>query len=270
MADTDDAFAGSIPDLYERHLVPLIFEPYSRDAAVQVTRLAPGSVLETAAGTGIVTQRLAASLPASTRLVATDLNEAMLAVARDRVSRSQPVEWRQADAQALPFADATFDVVVCQFGVMFFPDKLQAFREARRVLKPSGRFIFSVWDRITVNEFADTVTQSLADLFPDNPPRFLARVPHGCCDTHDIVAALRAACFSAVVSEVVEHACRSASPYEPALAYCQGTPLRSEILARDPTNLEGITRRVAEALAERFGPGPIEGLTSAIVFNADR
>ncbi|GEP12642.1 class I SAM-dependent methyltransferase [Methylobacterium gnaphalii] len=270
MAATDKAFTGSIPELYERHLVPLIFEPYAQDLAEEVRRLKPSSVLETAAGTGVVTRALTAVLPPATRLVATDLNTAMLDVARAHVPRECPVEWRQADALALPFEDETFDVVTCQFGAMFFPDKRQGFREAWRVLRPSGRFLFSVWDDIGANEFPEAVMQALADVFPDDPPRFLARTPYGYCDTARIIEDLTAAGFADVRSETVEHVSRSETPREPALAFCQGTPLRGEIEARDAACLEEATQRAAEALAKRFGEGPIQGRIRAIVFCAIR
>jgi SAM-dependent methyltransferase len=119
---------------------------------------------------------LASALPESVSIVATDLNQAMLDQA-SVVGMTRTVEWRKADAMQLPFRDGTFDAVVCQFGVMFFPEKSKAFSEARRVLRPGGVFIFNVWDRITENEFADTVTTTLASLFPNDPPRFLARSP---------------------------------------------------------------------------------------------
>jgi ubiquinone/menaquinone biosynthesis C-methylase UbiE len=270
MTEADKAFTGSIPQLYERHLVPLIFEPYAQDLAEEVRRLNPGSVLETAAGTGVVTRALATMLPAATRLVATDLNAAMLDVARTRVPRDSPVEWRQADALALPFADETFDAVICQFGAMFFTDKHQGFREAWRVLKPSGCYLLSVWDEIGANEFPDAVTRALAEIFPDDPPRFLARTPHGYCDTARIIEDLKAAGFADVTSKTVERVSRSETPHEPALAFCQGTPLRSEIEARDAARLEEATQRVAAALAARFGEGPIEGRIRAIVFCATR
>ena len=137
MVATDKLFAGSIPEIYDRFLVPLIFEPYAADLARRVAALGPSDVLETAAGTGVLTRALAAPLAPATRIVATDLNQPML----DQAARRQPaggVEWRQADALALPFADRSFDVVACQFGVMFFPDKVQGYREARRVLRPGG------------------------------------------------------------------------------------------------------------------------------------
>ncbi|MGE8130453.1 class I SAM-dependent methyltransferase [Methylobacterium sp. NPDC080182] len=270
MTVADKAFTGSISDLYDRYLVPLIFEYYAHDLVAEVSRLEPDSVLETAAGTGIVTRALATVLPAATRLVATDLSTAMLDVARTHVSRDSPVEWRQADALALPFANETFDAVICQFGIMFFPDKQQAFREAWRVLRPSGHYLFSVWDEIGANEIPDAVTRALAEIFPDDPPRFLARTPHGYCDTAHIIEVLKAAGFADVTLKTVEHVSRCEKPLEPALAFCQGTPLRSEIEARDAGRLEEVTQRVAEALTERFGEGPIEGRIRAIMFCATR
>ena len=157
MVGSDKVFAGSVPELYERFLVPLIFQPYARELAARAAALAPRRVLETAAGTGVLTRALAAQLPADTHIVATDLNPPMLAEAERRLADPR-VAWRQADALALPFDDAGFDVVACQFGVMFFPDKARAFAEARRVLRPGGLFVFNVWDAIATNEFADAVT----------------------------------------------------------------------------------------------------------------
>src|SRR5690349_2607472 len=123
----DTVFAGSIPELYETQLVPLIFEPYAADLARRVAALHPSRVLETAAGTGVVTRAMARLLPAHAELIATDLNQPMLDRAA-AVGTERAVRWLQADAMRLPFDDASFDVVVCQFGVMFFPDKAHAFR----------------------------------------------------------------------------------------------------------------------------------------------
>jgi ubiquinone/menaquinone biosynthesis C-methylase UbiE len=270
MAATDKAFTASIPQLYERDLVPLIFDPYARDMAERVKRVGANDVLETAAGTGVVTRAIASVLPGSARLVVTDLNQAMLDVGRSTLSQDARIEWKQADALALPFADRSFDAVVCQFGVMFFPNKRQGFKEAQRVLRPSGTFLFSVWDDISDNEFADVVTEALAELFPNNPPRFLARTPHGYHAADEIRGELIAAGFSAVEFEMVEHVSRCASPRDPAVAYCQGTPLRNEILALESSSLEKATEHAAAALAKRFGSGPIEGRIQASVFTASR
>ena len=141
MSDTDKVFSGSIPKLYETYLVPLIFEPYAADLTKRLGAHNTSRVLEISAGTGVVTRALAATLSNSVSIVATDLNQAMLDQAA-AVGTARPVEWRQADALALPFADGEFDAVVCQFGVMFFPDKAKAFSEARRVLRPRGQLHF--------------------------------------------------------------------------------------------------------------------------------
>jgi ubiquinone/menaquinone biosynthesis C-methylase UbiE len=269
MTATDKLFAGSIPEIYDRFLVPLIFEPYALDLAERVARVHPRNVLEIAAGTGVLTRAMAAHLPASVRIVATDLNQPMLDQAASRQSDNR-VEWRQADALALPFGDQRFDLVACQFGAMFFPDKVRAYREVRRVLQPGGRLLFNVWDRIAENEFADTVTQALAELFPADPPRFMARTPHGYHDAALIRAELEQAGFSAVSIDSVEDRSRAASPRDPAIAYCQGTPLRNEIEGRDASRLEEATDHVTEALARRFGGGGIEGRIRALVIGATR
>src|SRR4249920_2641392 len=172
MSNSDKVFAGSIPKLYETQLVPLIFQPYALDLVERLKNRQITRLLEIAAGTGVVTRALATTLDPGVAIVATDLNQAMLDEAA-AVGTTRPVEWRQADAMALPFPDREFDAVVCQFGAMFFPDKAKAFAEARRVLRPGGTFIFNVWDRISENEFADTVTAALETVFPKDPPRFL-------------------------------------------------------------------------------------------------
>ena len=270
MADADKVFAGSIPKLYESHLVPLIFEPYAKDLAQRLAGRNLSRVLETAAGTGVVTRSLAATLPQRTSIVATDLNQAMLDQAASVATR-RPVEWRQADAMRLPFADGTFDAVACQFGAMFFPERSKAFSEARRVAKPGGVFVFNVWDRIEENEFADTVTKSLASTFPKDPPRFLARTPYGYHDRSVIEKDLVAAGFTKPPKIVTVAArSRAGSPEVPAIAFCQGTPLRNEIEARDPSRLGAATKRATEAIAERFGPRAVDGKIQAHVIVVER
>jgi ubiquinone/menaquinone biosynthesis C-methylase UbiE len=268
MATSDKLFAGSIPELYERFLGPLIFESYARDLTKRVAAAAPRDVLETAAGTGVLTRAMAASLPATTRIVATDLNQPMLDEAAKRQRGDARIARKQADALALPFADASFDVVVCQFGTMFFPDKVQGYSEARRVLRSGGRLIFNVWDKIADNEFADVVTRALAEIFPHNPPRFLARTPHGYHDGEQIRRELNAAGFSDISVTGVDEKSRAPSPHDPAVAYCQGTPLRNEIEAHDAAGLERATAHAAAALAQRFGHGQIEGRIRALVVTA--
>jgi ubiquinone/menaquinone biosynthesis C-methylase UbiE len=270
MKETDKVFAGSIPRFYDDYLVPLIFQPYAADLAGRVAAGSPARVIEVAAGTGVVTRALAAGLPANASIVATDLNQAMLDRGME-VGTHRPVEWRQADAMSLPFADASFDAVVCQFGVMFFPDKAKAFSEARRVLRPGGRFVFNVWDRIEENEFADVVTAALGTLFPQDPPRFLARTPHGHGDRASIERDLRAGGFArAPALTTIAARSRAASARVPAVAYCQGTPLRGEIEARDASRLEEATDIAEQAVAARFGSGAVDGKIQAHVLVVER
>jgi ubiquinone/menaquinone biosynthesis C-methylase UbiE len=268
MQTSDRLFAGSIPEIYDRFLVPLIFEAYALDLAERVANAKPNDVLETAAGTGVLTRALASKLPAHARIVATDLNQPMLDHAAARLAHYTRVTWRQADALALPFQDQAFDVVTCQFGAMFFPDKVQGYKEARRALRPGGRFIFNVWDQISENAFAQVVTEALAGLFPLDPPLFMARTPHGHHDVGAIRADLAAAGFASIAAEAVDGTSRGASARDVAIAYCQGTPLRNEIEARDPSRLNEATKVAEDALAKRFGVGPIEGKIRAHVLTA--
>jgi ubiquinone/menaquinone biosynthesis C-methylase UbiE len=272
---TDKVFSGSVPKLYEEYMVPLIFEPYAADLAQRAARRlestrAPALVLEVAAGTGVVTRHLAATLPASASIVATDLNAPMLAMAA-QIGTVRPVDWRTADAMQLPFEDASVDAVVCQFGVMFFPDRPHAYAEARRVLRPGGVFLFNAWDRIEENELADVVTAALATVFPEDPPRFMARTPHGYHDVERIAADLAGGGFDAT-PEIVTLAARSRAPSAriAAVAYCQGTPLRGEIEARDAARLGEATDVAERRIEQRFGTGPIDTKIQAHVIAIQR
>lgn len=263
MHSPDVVFTGSIPKIYETYLVPLIFEPYAEEIVKRLASRSVSRVLEIAAGTGVVTRALASALPATVSIVATDLNEAMLEQAQS-VGTSRPVEWRQADAAALPFPDGTFDAVVCQFGVMFFPDKATAFAEVHRVLRPGGIFIFDVWDRIEENQFVDTVMASLESIFPEDPPRFHLRVPHAYCTRSTIERDLAAGGFKKEPEfTTVAKQSEARSSRVVAVAYCQGTPLRNEIEERSTPLLGDATVTVAKAIAQRFGPGKISGKIQA-------
>ena len=269
MGSSDNQFAGSIPEIYDRYLGPVIFQPYADDLARRVAARSPQAVLETAAGTGIVTRAMVAALPDSAAVTATDLNQPMLDYAA-RQTPSARVTWRQADALSLPFDDGAFDAVVCQFGVMFFPDRIAAYREARRVLKQDGAFLFNVWGPLARNEFADVATKAVAALFPDDPPSFFSRVPHGYHDVPLIERDLRAAGFSHVTTQTLDVDGTAASPRHAATGFCQGTPLRNEIEARDPARLSEATEAAAAALAARFGSGAIHGNLQAHVIAARR
>jgi ubiquinone/menaquinone biosynthesis C-methylase UbiE len=266
MASVDTVFAGSIPTLYDKYLGPLIFEFYAADMARRLSGLEAGNVLEVAAGTGIVTSALMKVLPPAVSIVATDLNQGMLDVANAKDTASR-VSWQQADAHALPFPDASFDAVVCQFGVMFF-DKPKAFSEVHRVLKKRGRYLFNVWDSLEHNEVSELVVRAVADLFPDNPPQFLARTPHGHHDKAPIVAALKAAGFTDIVVETVTGRSKASSAADAVIGLVQGTPMRSEIESRDAGRLAEATEAATARVKARFGNGPIDAKMQAHVFTA--
>lgn len=268
MSQSDKVFSGSIPEIYDTMLVPLIFEGFAQEMAERVAALSPAAVLETAAGSGAVTRALAPKLASNASYTVTDLNQPMLDFAKRRQGADARIAWQQADALALPFPDGTFDVVCCQFGAMFFPDRVIGYREARRVLKSDGHFLFTVWDRIEENVFANDVTQALAEMFPGNPPRFLARTPHGHHDTSVIRAELAAAGFRDVTIETCAGESRAPSPRHPAVAYCQGTPLRSEIEARGADQLDAATDHAASAIAKRHGTGEVAAKIQAIFVSA--
>lgn len=270
MATTDSAFTGAIPQVYATHLVPFLFEPYARDMAERVAALGPRSVLETAAGTGAVTRALAARLPSDTRIAATDINQAMLDVAAAAAPPDDRLAYSASDATELPFEDETFDVAVSQFGVMFFPDRPAAYRQARRVLRRDGRFLFNVWDRLQDNPIPLALTQILAAEFPDDPPGFIRRVPYGYNDASAIRDDLEAAGFTDIAIETVALPCAAPSAADVATGFCQGTPIRAEIEARAPDRLSATTQAVAKGLAERFGDGPIESRLQALVVSARR
>jgi ubiquinone/menaquinone biosynthesis C-methylase UbiE len=268
MLEADKVFAGSIPENYDRYMVPLIFEPFATDLARRAAALSPSAVLETAAGSGVVTRMLAPRLLPGASYAVTDLNQPMLDYASSRQPPDSRINWRQADALALPFEDATFDLVCCQFGAMFFPDRIAGYREAKRVLAPGGCLLFNVWDRIEENVFAKDVTDALATIFPNDPPRFLARTPHGYHDTALIGCELEAAGFARVVIETRAEQSRASSPRLPAVAYCQGTLLRNEIEARDAGGLVAATDYAASAIADRHGRGEVAAKIQAHIIMA--
>lgn len=260
------AFVGSIPQTYHRYLGPLLFEGYARDIVKRLRPREGERVLELAAGTGIVTRLLAESLPPGATLTATDLKEPMLAVARTVVGANPRVSFKEADACAIPFEAASFDAIVCQYGVMFFPDKLVAMREARRVLAPNGRYVFNVWDSVEHNPISRVVHETVAAMFPANPPNFLKATPFGYFDRGEIERVVRAAGFTKVVVEAVEFPSSAPTAEDAARALVEGTPLLAALQERGVKDPAPIRIAVAEALAKRFGERPCKATMRAVVF----
>jgi SAM-dependent methyltransferase len=259
------SFSGSVPENYDRYLGPYLFEPYALDLAARL----PSGVqraLELACGTGRVTRHLRQTLPAGAELVATDLNPDMVARARTLLP-DLAVTWQTADAQHLPFADAWFDLVVCQFGVMFMPDKGRAYGEAFRVLRPGGTLLFNAWDSLDANPMATATQGVFARFFPENPPQFF-HIPHAYYDPIAIRTALGEAGFVDVRVELVEKEGRSPSAADVAKGYVEGTPVSAILRERNPALLEPIREAVAHALAERFGEAPCAGPIRAWVAQA--
>jgi SAM-dependent methyltransferase len=247
-------------------MVPMQFAPYARIVAERFAG-SGGCFLETAAGTGILARELAAV--GERRIVATDLSPAMLDVAKAEV-RVANVEWLPADAGELPFENAAFDTVVCQFGTMFFPDKRKAFGEAHRVLRAGGRFVAVLWDRLEENEIPLAVTEALAVVFPDDPPAFMRNVPHGYYDRARIESDLRSGGFRDISFETLTLRSTAGSAAEAAVALCAGTPMRNDLAARTSGDLASTIDAVTSALRRRFGTGPIEAKMQALLVEARR
>lgn len=265
---TDITFAGSIPAIYDRYMVPLLFLPYAEVLADRAKVHRPSRILETAAGTGVVTQALHDALP-DAEIVATDLNQPMLDLAAARI-RSDKVRFQQADALDLPFDEGCFDLVACQFGVMFFPDKVVANAEARRVLRDGGRYMLVIWNRVELNAATKAAGSAVARLFPDDPAAFYERIPFRYHDRPTIESDLRAAGFAHADFETVELRSRAASSRDAAIALTQGTPMRSEIEQRGPGMLERATDAATEALRQFEGPGGFDAPMSAHIVTATK
>jgi ubiquinone/menaquinone biosynthesis C-methylase UbiE len=268
MRDQELRFTGSVPEKYDRLMVPLIFQPYADELARRAREFVPARILETAAGTGVVTEALHHALP-DAEIVATDLNQPMLDVASQRV-RSERVRFVEADAQELPFADGEFDLVACQFGAMFFPDKVRGHSEARRVLKEGGHYLLAVWDRIERNDLTDAAQQALIDFFPDDPPLFMREGPFGYHDPKRIEQDLRDAGFAKVQIDTIQKRSRSPSPHDAATALCYGTPMGVEVDEREPGSLDRVFVVVEQALRRFEGPDGIDAPLSAHIVTATK
>jgi SAM-dependent methyltransferase len=258
----DASWVDSMPEIYDRCLGPALFAPYAAHLAGVVADLAPGAVLELAAGTGIVTRELVRAVPQA-RITATDLNAAMVAWAAERITGP---DWQVADAQSLTFPDSSFDVVVCQFGVMFFPDKPRAFAEAGRVLRPGGTLLFTAWDTVETSDFPAALVESIAAVMPDDPPDFVVRIPYGYHEPDEIERDVAAGGLRLERIERVVLGANAASARAIAEGFSGGTPLRFALEERG--NLSTLTDRLAEEMTARLGSGPIEGSLAAYVVYA--
>lgn len=263
------AFIGSIPENYDRYLGPALFEPYAADMVERLNVSEGASVLELACGTGILTRRLRDRLPPSVRLIATDLNEAMMGYAARKFRSDEAVEWKRADATELPFPDESFDTVVCQFGLMFVPDKERAIRESYRVLKPGGTFLFSVWDAIEQNDLAYVAHITISSFFAHDPPNFY-EVPFCFHDPEAIQSLLLAAGFREIKLSLLTLPSMSPSALEAAKGLVEGNPVIVAIEERCPSEVQKIVIAVAAAVAARCGDMPVRGRMQAFVCSALR
>lgn len=268
MAAQDTEFTGSIAAIYDRYMVPLVFQPYAEKAAERAALLRPSQILETAAGTGVVTEALHRALP-DADIVATDLNPPMLEQAARRISAPN-VRFRPADALSLPFADASFDLVVCQFGIMFFPDKVRGNAEARRVLRDGGQYLLVIWDRVERNHATRVAGQAVAELIPGEAGRFYERIPFRYHDPETIERDLRAAGFDRVAIETVALRSKAASARDAAIALVQGTPMRSDIEEVAPGMLQAATEAAEQALRQFEGEDGFDAPMSAHLVIATR
>ncbi|HEX3759925.1 MAG TPA: methyltransferase domain-containing protein [Kofleriaceae bacterium] len=264
----DAAYTGTIPQHYHRGIGPFLFEPFALHTAERIRARAPRTVLETACGTGIVTRRLREALPYDALLVATDLNEPMLAVARRTVGPSINVAWACADMSKLKFSDGEFDAVVCQFGLMSVPDKLAAVREARRVLRPGGSFLVTTWGSLERNPVVALAHRTLGAVFPNDPPLYLARAPFGDGDPDLLTDLLVGGGFQDVVVDVVEKAASSPRAHDLAMGLIEGYPLIDELQLRDESRVPVAVNAVARAIRLQFGDAPVRGRITALVASA--
>ncbi|HEU4403432.1 MAG TPA: class I SAM-dependent methyltransferase [Candidatus Polarisedimenticolia bacterium] len=267
MTDVNVVFTGSIPENYDRYLGPTLFEPYARDLARRVPGKHGTRLLEVACGTGIATRHLLDHLPPGGRLVATDLNEPMLQRARGSLPAAGRIDWRQADACALPFEDGSFDAVVCQFGLMFVPDKGLAVREARRVLAPGGAFVTSVWDSLDANRFARIAHETIASYFPSDPPTFY-QVPFSLHDRQALLGLLAANGFPGARLEEVALEGESPSAADLARGLVEGNPVGAAVRERGGVPVETVIGAVARNVAKEFGDRPVRLPLKAVVASA--
>jgi ubiquinone/menaquinone biosynthesis C-methylase UbiE len=259
--------ADSLPAIRDRYFGPSVLSPFADDMAHRLSRFSTGPLLETAADIGLLTQAIASSVSAGLTIIATDPSDALVQYAASKPGTPRVI-WQTADPCALPFEAATFGIVACQFGMMALPDRVAAFREARRVMKPGGRFLFNVPAHLRHNPVAARVQQAMEELFPTDPPQYLSRVLHGYAENEVVDDNLTMAGFTDAIYTTVDLPYAAASTHDAAMGYCLGTPLRHEIEARASGRCEAIVASVATALQRRFGSGPIDSTMRAHIISA--
>jgi ubiquinone/menaquinone biosynthesis C-methylase UbiE len=260
------AFSGSIPNNYDTHLGPLFFEPFALIMAERIAAVKPAAVLELACGTGRLTRHIADRLGEKTRLVATDVNPAMLGFAREAVA-AKHIEWGTVDAVELPYPDASFDMVVAQFGVMFYSDRVKAYSEALRVLKPGGRLLFTCWDRIEENPTAHITHQLVLEAFPVDTPAFYA-VPFAYHDRVLIREEVLLAGFHHVNMELAAPHGYINTAADAARGLLEGSPIHTAIVERDPSALPALREQLTQRLTVQFGAIELDVPLSAWVVEA--
>lgn len=263
------SFSGSIPRMYEEILGPVYFEPYAEEIARRVAHLHPLAVLETACGTGRVTNHLRQRLGPDGTLVATDVNPDMLAVAKEKLNDVKGILWMEADGQQVPFESGSFDVLVCQFGIMFFPDKLQGMKESGRLLKSTGTFLFTVWDKLDANPFAAAGRKVFMDFFNQEPPDYL-RTPFTFNDPEVIVPMLEEAGFRYVKFETIMKPLVAPSAERVSEGMVEGSPVIHAIREKDPEAVPVIKKNIRETLIQNFGDHPCRSEMQAILFTAKK
>lgn len=269
MSEQSSQFIGSIPENYDRGLGPHIFHDYAEDLARRAADIGPTDVLEIASGTGIVTRKLRDYLPSAARLVATDLNPPMLDVAQEKFDQGEKVEFKPADAVALPFEDSTFDLIVCQFGVMFFPNKPRAFSEAKRVLRSGGRYLFNVWGSLMENPYAEITQNVVTQFFPDDPPGFY-KVPFGYSDQSIVLSDMEAGGLKDLRCETITLNKEVADWELFAHGIVFGNPIIDEINSRNGVQAEEIEQAILSALRDRFDQEPTIMPLLATVYSGKR
>lgn len=251
MPETNISFSGNIPENYDKYLGPFLFEPYAQDFVKKISNPEAKNILEIACGTGRVTKHLRKLFPYTVKIIATDINPEMLKVAKKNIEDNS-VQFKIADAQELPFADNTFDLIVCQFGYMFVPDKPKAFAEAYRVLKKGGCLLFNTWDSIENNAVINTVNKIIANFLSDAPPKFF-QVPFSMNNKDELLQLVQGAKFTKINISKVKKEAISHSALEVVKGLITGNPVYNEIIQKDPSAPKMLIEKAEKEVVKTYG-----------------